>query len=122
MVHIVLVFADGDSKRDFVSTFDAYNEILNAFNMCEGYFVGALRATSKKPVDILKAEEYLSQVGPVKEYLEYAAVAGFDDAQICEDIERMYGRYAPSMLPSWRKHMREYMQELENFMIQHPIG
>jgi hypothetical protein len=121
MVHIVFIFADGASKRDFDSTFDAYVEVLNAFNQCEEYFVGALRATSKKPVEILAAETYVAQVGPIKEYLEYAAVAGFDDDQICGDIEQMFGIHAPWVLASWRKHMREYMKELEAFMIKHPI-
>ena len=122
MVHILFIFADGDSKRDFVNTFDAYSEILNAFNQCEEYFVGAARATTKKPIEILVAEAYVSQVAPVKEYLEYAAVAGFEDTQICEDIEQMYGIHAPYVLTSWRKHMKEYMEELERFMIDHPIG
>lgn len=124
MIHIVFTFTDGDSKRDFNSTFDAYVEVLNAFNQCEEYFVGARLATSKKAeyIDILEAEAYIGQIGPVKDYLEYAAVAGFDESQICEDIKNMFFMVVPEMLTSWKKHMREYSKELKEFMANHPIG
>lgn len=114
---ITFIFADGESRRHFDSTFDAYEEVLNAYNMCEEYFVGVRLATTKRPIDILEAERYLRQVGPVKDYLEYAAVCGFDDEQIVEDINSLYGIYAHGVLSSWKTHMREYMDVLERFMI-----
>lgn len=119
MVHIIFTFADGESKRHFNSTFDAYVEILNAFNQCEEYFLGARLATSKKPeynINILDAEAYLRQVGPVKDYLEYATVAGFDEKQIMEDIAEMFFMKVTEMLPSWKKHMREYASEIDKYM------
>lgn len=121
MINIIFTFADGDSKRDFNSTFDAYVEVLNAFNQCEEYFVGARLATSKKAeyINILDAEAYIGQIGPVKDYLEYAAVAGFEESQICEDIKEMYFMVVPKMLTSWKQHMREYMKELEEFVLKH---
>ena len=118
MVHIIFSFADGDSKRDFNSTFDAYVEILNAYNQCEEYFLGARLASSKKPeyINILDAEAYLGQVGPVKDYLEYAAVAGFDESQIMEDIAEIFFMKVTEMLPSWKKHIREYASEIDHYM------
>lgn len=123
MIHIIFTFADGDSDRVFNSTFDAYVEVLNAFNQCEEYFVGARLATSKKAeyINILKAEAYIGQIGPVKDYIEYAAVAGFDEDQICEDISRMYFIDVQQILSSWKQHMEEYMEELEDYMLKHPI-
>ena len=123
MVRITFVFADGPQDREFKSTFDAYVEVLNAFNQCKEYFVGARLASSKKPeyIDILKAEAYIGQIGPVKDYLEYAAVAGFDEDQICEDISWMYFINVPQVLTSWKRHMREYMKELEEFMLKCPV-
>lgn len=120
MVHIIFTFADGDSKRDFNSTFDAYVEVLNAYNQCEEYFLGARLATSKKPeyINILDAETYLEQVSPVKDYLEYAAVAGFDEEQIMEDIAEMFFMKVTELLPSWKKHMREYASEIDKYMRQ----
>lgn len=121
MINVVFTFADGESKRHFDSTFDAYVEVLNAFNQCEEYFIGARLASAKKPeyIDILEAEAYIGQIGPVKDYLEYAAVAGFDDVQICEDIKWMFFIAVPEMLTSWKQHMREYMEELEEFVLKH---
>ena len=118
------VFADGETDRVFNSTFDAYIEVINAFNQCEDYFIGARLATSKKPeyLDIFNVEAYVNQVAPVKDYLEYAAAAGFDEEQIMEDIAEMFFMKVTELLPSWKKHMREYMRELEDFMINHPIG
>lgn len=122
MKHFILTFTDGDSKRDFDSTFDAYVEILNAFNQCEEYFIGARLANEKEGyVNILDAEAYVQQVAPVKEYLELAAVAGFEDDQICEEIKNMYFMDVPEVLPSWKQYMEEYMEELENYMLKHPI-
>ncbi len=118
MKHFILTFADGDSKRDFNSTFDAYVEILNAFNQCEEYFIGARLATSKKAeyINILDAEAYIGQVGPVKDYLEYAAVAGFDESQIMEDIAEMFFMKVTELLPSWKQHMREYTSQIDHYM------
>ena len=108
MVHVIFNFADGESKRHFNSTFDAYIEVLNAFNQCEEYFVEARLATSKKPIDILDAEAYLGQVDPVKDYLERAAAEGISDEEICETISQMFFMDVPCLLASWKKHMREY--------------
>lgn len=125
MVHFIFTFADGESRRDFNSTFDAYVELINAYSVCgDKYFFGARLASSTKPeyIDILKAEVYCGQINPVKDYLEYAAVSGFDESQICEDIKAMYFMEVPKMLASWKQHMREYMKELEAFMLKHPIA
>lgn len=108
MVHFIFTFADGESRRDFNSTFDAYIEVLNAFNQCEEYFVEARLATSKKPISILDAEAYLGQVDPVKDYLERAAAEGISDEEICETISQMFFIDVPHLLASWKKHMREY--------------
>ena len=120
MVKFIFRFADGDSEREFNSTFEAYCEVLEAYNQCEEYFLGARLATSKKAdwINILDAEEYVGQVGPVKEYLEHAAVCGFDEYQIREDIQNMYFMNVPSMFASWKKHMQEYVKELDNFILK----
>lgn len=112
MVHIIFIFADGDSKREFQSTFDAFEEIVNAYNMCEDYFIGALRATTKKPINILDAESYLAEVGPVKDYLERAVAEGIDDIEICEFISQTFFMNVPYLLASWKKHMREYSKSV----------
>lgn len=100
---IILIFADGQRKAQFDSTFDAYEEVLNAFNQCEEYFIEARLATSKKPISILDAEAYLGQVGPVKDYLERAVAEGISEEEMCETISQMFFLEVPKLLASWKK-------------------
>ena len=110
MFHYIFKFADGDHDLFFNSTFDANCTIVDAFNMCEDYFIGARLADEKEGwVNILEAEKYVTEVTPVKSYLEHACAACFDEAQICQDIKRMYFPDAASIkiLSSWKQHMSE---------------
>ena len=117
MVRITFVFADGPQNREFKSTFDAYCEILNAFNQCEEYFVGARLADDKEGwINILDAEAYVAQVAPVKEYLEIACLSGFEDYQIREDIKQMFFMDVPKILSSWRQYMKEYVEGYEEYL------
>lgn len=117
MFHYIFRFADGDQDRFFNSTFDANCTIVDAFNMCEDYFLGARLADEKEGwVNILDAETYVMQVAPVKEYLEIACLSGFDDSQIREDIKRMFFMDVPEILPSWRQHMEEYSDAYDDYI------
>lgn len=108
MLHYIFRFADGDRERSFKSTFDAYCAISEAYNF-DGFLGARLAADEKEGyVSILEVEEYLLSLGKVRDYLELASSACFDDAQILEDIRRDYDPSATSILPAWRKHMDEY--------------
>lgn len=117
MINIIFTFADGDSDRVFNSTFDAYVEVLNAFNQCEEYFLGARLADDKAGwINIIDAEAYVMQVAPVKEYLEIACLYGFDDSQIREDIKQIFFMDVSEILPSWRQHMEEYDDAYDDYI------
>ncbi|MBO7636780.1 MAG: hypothetical protein J6S89_09400 [Paludibacteraceae bacterium] len=114
MFHYIFRFADGDQDRFFNSTFDANCTIVDAFNMCEEYFLGARLADEKEGwINILEAEKYVTEVAPVKSYLEHACGACFDDAQICGDVKRLYAIDQSKVLPSWRQHMEECRKNCE---------
>lgn len=120
MVHIILKFSDGESERSFPTTFDAYNEVLNAFNQCEEYFIGARLADDKegKYISILDAEAYNAQVGPIKDYLEEACLQGFGESQLLDDIAQLLYHRFDEMLPSWKQHIEEYGKNFDEFQIR----
>lgn len=117
MFHFIFRFADGDQDRFFKSTFEAYCVILDAFNQCEEYFLGARLADEKEGwIHILDAEAYVAQVAPVKEYLEIAGLYDFDDSQIREDIKRMFSMDVPEILPNWKQYMEEYVKGYKEWL------
>lgn len=125
MFHYIFRFADGDQDRFFNSTFDANCTIVDAFNMCEEYFLGARLADDKEGwVNILEAEKYVTEVAPVKSYLEHACGACFDDAQIRQDIKRMYfpGAVSIKVLSSWKQHMSEFNSWLKEQYVRTTVG
>lgn len=125
MFHYIFRFADGDQDRFFNSTFDANCTIVDAFNMCEDYFLGARLADEKEGwINILEAEKYVTEVAPVKSYLEHACGACFDEAQIRQDIERMYfpGAVSIKILSSWKQHMSEFNSWLKEQYVRTAIG
>ena len=123
VVHIIFKFSDGEFDRFFGTTFEALCEVTTAFNMCEEYFIGARFADEKegKYISILDAEKTVKEVYRVKEYLQLAAAAGFDDKQIVEDINMLHGMNYTSVLPSWKQYMEEYWNHIEETMIDHNI-
>lgn len=125
MFHYIFKFADGDQDRFFNSTFDANCTIVDAFNMYEDYFLGARLADDKEGwINILEAEKYVTEVAPVKSYLEHACGACFDEAQICQDIKRMYFPDAVSIkiLSSWKQHMSEFNSWLKEQYVRTTVG
>lgn len=125
MFHYIFRFADGDQDRFFNSTFDANCTIVDAFNMCEDYFLGARLANEKEGwINILEAEKYVTEVAPVKSYLEHACGACFDEAQIRQDIKRMYfpGAVSIKILSSWKQHMSEFNSWLKEQYVRTAIG
>ena len=91
--------------------------------MYEEYFVGARYDSDKgNYVNILNAEAYLREIHPVKEYIEIACASGFDDSQIIKQANEMFGVKVSEIPSSWKQHMKEYMEQLEEYMISHPIG
>lgn len=125
MFHYIFRFADGDQDRFFNSTFDANCTIVDAFNMCEEYFLGARLADEKEGwVNILEAEKYVTEVAPVKGYLEHACGACFDEAQIRQDIKRMYfpGAVSIKILSSWKQHMSEFNSLLKEQYVRTTVG
>ena len=118
MIRIQLQFADGVSDRSYNSTFDACCDILNAYNMYEEYFIGAYSIDNKEYVKILDAEKYMSQVGPVKDYLELATLNGFSEAQICEEISDHFYTKVSEMFDSWKQHMKEYAERYDRYIAE----
>lgn len=99
--------------------------MVDAFNMCEDYFLGARLADEKEGwVNILEAEKYVTEVAPVKSYLEHACGACFDEAQIRQDIKRMYfpGVVSIKILSSWKQHMSEFNSWLKEQYTRNTIG
>lgn len=109
MVHVTFIFSDGEFERFFNTTFDALCEVTTAYNMCEEYFIGARFADDKegKYVNILDAEKTVKEVYRVKEYLQLAVAAGFDDDQIAADLG------VSEVLSSWKQYMEEYWKHIE---------
>lgn len=125
MFHYIFRFADGDQDRFFNSTFDANCTIVDAFNMCEDYFLGARLADEKEGwINILEAEEYVTEVAPLKSYLEHACGACFDEAQIRQDIKRIYfpGAVSIKILSSWKQHMSEFNSWLKEQYVRTTVG
>ena len=117
MKTFVLVFADGPQVRNFPTTFDAFGIITDAYNMYEEYFVGARYDTIEGDfVNMLYAEEYLRAVAPVKEYLEHACMACFDDSQIIDDVRTLYNIKVTSIPSSWKQHMKEYVEGYHDYL------
>lgn len=106
MIHVTFQFADGVRESDFVSTFDAYCEILDANNYCEEYFLGA--TIDNNVVKILDAERYISEIYPAKGYLENAVLYGFPESQIQEETTERFGRLTKELPESWKQHMMEF--------------
>ena len=117
MVKVIFKFSDGEYMRFFNTTFDALCEVTTAYNMCEEYFIGARFADDKegKYINILDAEKTVKEVYRVKEYLQLAAAAGFDDDQIAADLG------VSEVLPSWKQYMEEYWNHIEETTINHDI-
>ena len=118
MVHIIFRFADGDSERDFNNTFEAMCAIVDAFNYCEDYFIGARFADEKEGnwINILDAEAIMCEVGRVREYLEIACICCFSDEQILKEIREICNYEADQILPSWRQFMKEYTDSLNEWI------
>ena len=117
MKTFVFIFNDGPKIRNFQTTFDAFGIITDAYNMYEEYFVGA-RYDSEEGnfVNMLHAEEYLRSVAPVKEYLEHACMAGFDDSQIIDDVRTLYNIKVTSIPSNWKQHMKEYSEGYKEYL------
>lgn len=112
MIQVLFRFADGVRVNNFKSTFSAYCAILNAFNMYEEYFIGA---KTDKYLNILDVEKYVSEITPVKEYLEIAALAGFEDSQILEETNCIFHQTYSEIPSSWKQHMSEFNEALVEF-------
>ena len=107
MVHVTFQFVPEVVERDFESTFDAYCDIITAYNRYEDYFVGAKIDNSW--VKILDAESYIDRFA---KYLHTAALAGFPDSQILEETKEGFGESCSEIPASWRKLMKQYSDTL----------
>lgn len=117
MKTFVFIFSDGPKIRNFQTTFDAFGIITDAYNMYEEYFVGARYDTIEGNfVNMLNAEEYLRSVAPVKEYLEHACMACFNNSQIIDDVRTLYDIKVTSIPSSWKQHMKEYIEGYHDYL------
>lgn len=110
MVHVTFQFAPEVVERDFESTFDAYCDIITAYNRYEDYFVGAKIDNSW--VKILDAERYITRF---VEYLHAASCYGLSDKQILEETKDGFNESCSKIPSSWKQIMKDYSKALSRY-------
>lgn len=100
-------FAHEVVERDFESTFDAYCDIITAYNMYEDYFVGA--KIDNTWVKILDAESHVTRF---VEYLHAASCYGLSDKQILEETKEHFNESCSKVPSSWKQIMKDYSKTL----------
>ena len=80
MQTFIFIFGNSIQERRFKTTYDAMCEYLDANHQYEDVFYA--KDAKGEVVNLLEAEALVKSVHPVKEYLEIAALAGFEKEQI----------------------------------------
>ena len=116
MVEVIFKYNGEEDRKVLHTKYEAYCKVLDAYNMCEDHFVGAKFADSEKWINILDAEEYVSQVYPVKEALEQCAIHSLDESDVLDYANREYFLSLTEFFPSWKDYVKEYAAEIERQM------
>ena len=108
MPKFIFIFGSTISERRFDTTYEAMCDYLDANNQYEDVF----HAKDEKgnPVILTEAESLVKSISPVREYLEVAALAGFNDKQILHDTKGIHGTENATVPTSWKQYMKEYAE------------
>ena len=52
----------------------------------------------------------------IKEYLEIACLSGFDDKQIIDDVNALFGFRVSSVPETWKAFMKDYIEEYNAYI------
>lgn len=114
MKTFIFIFGNDIRERRFNTTYEAMCEYLDANNQYEDVFYA--KDAKGEVVNLLEAEALVKSVSPVKEYLEIAALAGFEKEQVLQETKELCGVSNDTLPPSWTQYMDEFLDGYNEYL------